>query len=105
MRPALLGDWEGVPAAIDATGYVNRLGVAARAHRLGALDASLAERGWRRVHWWGVRVLSDHLDGAPPPAARLDALLAAELALGAVDPYRRVAALTHAVYVRDPATR
>jgi len=32
LRPGLLGDWAAVPAAVDADGYENRLGLRARAH-------------------------------------------------------------------------
>jgi S-adenosylmethionine-dependent methyltransferase len=100
LRPGLLGDWAAVPAAVDADGYENRLGLRARAHRLGDLDNALGARGLRRERWWGVRVLCDHLDGPAPDGDRLDALLAAERAVAGRDPYRSVAALTHAVYGR-----
>ena len=97
MRPGLLGDWAAVGPALAADGYTNRLGLAARAHTPAQLDEACGALGLRRTHWWGVRVFSDHLPDAPP-GDDLDERVAAELAVGAVDPYRQVAALTHLVY-------
>lgn len=68
---------------------------------LEAEPAPVRRRGFSRTAWWGVRVLSDHLDGPPPDGEQLAALLAAERAVSGRDPYRRVAALTHLVYRRS----
>lgn len=101
LRPGLLGHWADVPAAVDERSYTNRLGLRARAHLVEDLDDALRGRGFSRTAWWGVRVLSDHLDGAPPEGDRLEELLAAERSVSGRDPYRRVAALTHLVYRRS----
>lgn len=101
LRPGLLGQWAEVPAALDERAYTNRLGLRARAHLVEELDDALRPRGFTRTGWWGVRVLSDHLDGPPPEGDQLEALLAAERAVGGRDPYRRVAALTHLIYRRS----
>jgi S-adenosylmethionine-dependent methyltransferase len=98
MRPGLLGEWAAVPAAMDEQTYTNRLGVRARAHLIEDLDDAMRRRGFARTAWWGVRVFSDHVDGAPPQGSRLDELLAAERAVSGRDPYRQTAALTHVIY-------
>ncbi len=100
MRPGLLGDGPGALAAFDTAGYVNRLGLAARAHTPADIDAVLVPLGWRRTGWFGVRVFTDHRDEPVPGAAELAPLLAAEAQAGRRDPYRRVAALLHLVYGR-----
>ena len=101
MRPALLGDWAAAVDAFDSGGYVNRLGLAARAHRRTALDASAAAHGWEPERWFGVRVFTDHLDEPTRDPADIAMLLAAESAAAATDPYRQVAALTHRIYRRQ----
>ena len=98
MRPGLLGDWAAVGPALAADGYTNRLGLAARAHTPAQLDAACGALGLRRTRWWGVRVFSDHLPDDAPPGDDLDERVAAELAVGGVDPYRQVAALSHLAY-------
>lgn len=100
MRPGLLGQWSAVPGAVDEQTYTNRLGLRARAHLVDDVDHAMRRRGFGRVRWWGVRVLSDHLDGEPPRGEQLTELLAAERAVSGRDPYRRVSALTHLVYRR-----
>lgn len=100
LRPALLGDWAGAMRAFDDTRYVNRLGVAARADRLGELTGRLAAQGLRVRQWYGVRVFSDTApDDAPLPGTpdELDDLLEAEERAGRTDPYRGVAPLLHLV--------
>lgn len=102
MRDGLQGHWGATVAAFDSCEYVNRLGLAARAHTPEALDQVLGVDGWRRHGWYGVRVFNDHHDeGAIPPPDELALLLAAEHEAGRRDPYRQVAALLHIVYVRD----
>ncbi|MFC4113864.1 class I SAM-dependent methyltransferase [Nonomuraea zeae] len=97
MRPGLLGDWSGALRAFDERSYVNRLGVPARADRLGELGARLGVLGLETAEWYGVRVFTDAMpDDAPVPDGLGD-LLAAEERAGRTDPYRRVAALTHLV--------
>jgi SAM-dependent methyltransferase len=97
MRPGLLGDWRGALRAFDERSYVNRLGVPARADRLGELAARLGVLGLEVTEWYGVRVFTDALpDDAPVPEGLGD-LLAAEERAGRTDPYRGVAALTHLI--------
>lgn len=103
MRPGLAGDWAGAMAAFDSTVYRNRLGLQARADRLGAVSASLAGIAAPLHAWYGVRVFTDGAsdEARPPEEAELAALLAAEERAGRTDPYRRVAALLHVCGVRD----
>ncbi|RFU83184.1 class I SAM-dependent methyltransferase [Streptomyces triticagri] len=102
MRPGLLGDWDTALAAYDTDAYTNRLGLEVRADRLGGLVSTLSGIGAPLRTWYGVRVFTDTASNeAPlPPAAELDALLAAEERAGRTEPYRRVAALVHACGVR-----
>jgi len=101
MRDGLQGNWGDALAAFESRTYVNRLGLAARAHTPDELDDILGTQGWRRVGWYGVRVFTDpRYDEALPPTDELSLLLAAEQQAGCHDPYRRVAALLHVVYTR-----
>lgn len=102
MRPGLLGDWDGAIEAFGAGSYRNRIGVAARADRLGDLTAALARRDLTVPAWYGVRVFTDTAaDDAPlPDEATLEAVLRAEEQAGRTDPYRHVAALLHLIAVR-----
>lgn len=103
MRHGMAGRGGQALAAFDRPDYVNRLGVPARMHRPGELDAVLEPLGWRRARWYGVRVFTDHRgDEAPPEEPdELAAMLAAEREAGTRDPYRQVAALLHLIYTRD----
>jgi len=100
LRPGLAGDGRAALAAFGGREYVNRLGLAARAHAPADLDAVLGPLGWRRTAWYGVRVFTDHRDEPAPDPAVLAPLLDAEEEAGRRDPYRRVAALSHLVYGR-----
>jgi S-adenosylmethionine-dependent methyltransferase len=99
MRPGLSGDWATAQRAFDEVSYRNRIGVTARADRLGELTAALAERELAVHAWYGVRVFTDlALDDASVPApAELSALLACEERAGRTDPYRGVAPLVHVI--------
>lgn len=99
MRPGLQGDWATARQAFDRTSYDNRIGVTARADRLGELTASLAEHRLTVRAWYGVRVFTDTVasDTPPPAEAEFDALLACEERAGSTDPYRSVAALLHVI--------
>lgn len=100
MRDGLRGDHPAALSAFDTLEYTNRLGLAAHAHTPDIIDRAVAPFGWRRQRWYGVRVFTDHLDEPAPAAAELTDLLAAELAAGARDPYRQVAAIAHLYYLR-----
>jgi SAM-dependent methyltransferase len=99
MRPGTAGRWSEALAAFDATTYVNRLGVQARADRLEDLEAGLARRGLSLSAWYGVRVFTDNaVSGKTPPSSHdLLEIIAAEERAGATDPYRAVAPLLHLV--------
>lgn len=102
LRHAMRRQWAKALAAFDATGYVNELGVAARADTVGELTRLLAGHGLTVERWYGVRVLSDGvpLDEPVPPADELATLLAAEERAGRTDPYRGVGPLVHLLAAR-----
>ena len=97
MRPGLLGDWTACAEAFGSDWYANRIGVSARADRLGDLTGRLAAHGLEVTAWYGVRVFTDTAasDAEPPPD--LAALLDCEERAGRTDPYRQVAALLHVI--------
>lgn len=100
MRDGLRGKFDDAMAAFDSRDYVNRLGLAARAHVPTEVDQLLSTGGWQRYDWYGVRVFTDHRDEDAPSPDQLAPLLAAEREAGRRDPYRQVAALLHLVYTR-----
>lgn len=102
MRPGLAGDWLAAKAAFDGDSYVNRIGVQARADRLGGLTAALAARELAVQAWYGVRVFTDQApDDAPVPGdGQLTLILECEERAGRTDPYRGVAALLHIIAQR-----
>jgi S-adenosylmethionine-dependent methyltransferase len=105
MRAGLLRDWAAAAGAFDGTGYLNRIGVPARADRLDDLAARLAAAGLRVERWYGVRVFTDAA-GDEEPVPDPDAfgrLLDCEERAGRTDPYRSVAALLHILARRPPA--
>jgi len=105
MRPALLGDWAAASGAFEGCGYLNRIGVQARADRLDDLSAGLAAVGLVVERWYGVRVFTDAVgDEEPVPDPDVFGLLLdCEERAGRGDPYRGVAALLHIVARRPPA--
>lgn len=105
MRPGLAGDWHSAQAAFAATGYVNRIGVQARADRRRELTADLAARQLAVRAWYGVRVFTDSADDdAPvPDVGELELILSCEERAGRSDPYRAVAALLHLIAERSAA--
>jgi SAM-dependent methyltransferase len=105
LRHGMRQQWQRALDAFDATGYVNELGVPARADTVADLGSRLAGHGFAIERWHGVRVLSDGLplDAPLPPPAELAALLAAEERAGSTDPYRAVGPLVHVLARRRPA--
>jgi 2-polyprenyl-3-methyl-5-hydroxy-6-metoxy-1,4-benzoquinol methylase len=103
LRPALRRDWAGALRALDADAYVNELGVEAAAHRLDAIEATLAALGFRIEQWFGVRVFNDAVpsDAPVPGDAELAALLDAEEQAGCRDPYRWLASQLHVIATRE----
>ena len=106
LRHAMRRQWAKALAAFDDTGYVNELGVPARADTVDDLTRRLAGHGLAVERWHGVRVLSDGvpLDEPVPPPDELAVLLAAEERAGSTDPYRAVGPLVHLLARRRPAT-
>ncbi|HRW19049.1 MAG TPA: methyltransferase [Dermatophilaceae bacterium] len=114
MRPAMRGDWRSTVALLDELAlaaqqsrdpaYTNEIGVVARADRMEQLASALADEGLDLVAHYGVRIASDQVpvDAEAPDGDELADLVEAELRLGAVDPYRRVASLVH-LLARRPA--
>ena len=97
LRHAMRRQWAKALAALDDTGYVNELGVSARADTVDDLTRRLAGHGLTVERWHGVRVLSDGvpLEEPVPPPDELATLLAAEERAGSTDPYRAVGPLVH----------
>jgi S-adenosylmethionine-dependent methyltransferase len=93
----LAGDWAACGQAFGSVGYVNRIGVSARANRLAGLTARLAGRGLEVTAWYRVRVFTDTADEDAESPPDLAALLDCEERAGRTDPYRQVAALLHLV--------
>jgi len=104
MRDGLLGNASDALRAFDSLEYVNRLGIAAKAHTPELLDSKFVPLGWRRDCWYGVRVFTDHRDEDAPSMEVLAPMLRAEAEAGRRDPYRQVAALLHVVYRRGAET-
>lgn len=97
LRAGMTGDWQVAIAGIDASTYPNRLGVAgARGHDPAQVQAAFARVGSAVEAWYGVRLLTDHWDDVAPPTDIAE-IVDAEAALGAIDPYRQVTALTHTI--------
>lgn len=95
VRAGHRGRWAEAMAGLTGdTGYVNELGVAARADTIDGVHALVRRQGLEPLGWYGVRALSDSTTlAAPPPGADLAAMLAAEELAGRTDPYRQVAPL------------
>ena len=104
LRHAMRRHWAEALAALDDTGYLNELGVRARADTVDDLTRRLAGHGLSVERWHGVRVLSDGvpLEEPVPPPDELATLLAAEERAGSTDPYRGVGPLVH-LLARRPA--
>ena len=99
MRPALRRDWAAALDAFDTRGYVNELGVAARADRLDEVTRDLDAAQMDLAAWYGVRVFNDAVpsDMDVPADEDLDALLDAEDRAGRTDPYRWMASQLHVI--------
>ncbi|MFI0374229.1 class I SAM-dependent methyltransferase [Actinomadura sp. 1N219] len=99
LYPGLRGDWTAAKAAFGATGYRNRLGVEARADRLGDLTNQLASVGLRIDEWYGVLTFTEFaaMEATVPSDEQLAEIVACEEEAGRTDPYRSIAALRHLV--------
>jgi S-adenosylmethionine-dependent methyltransferase len=80
----------------------NGLAPAMRPGLLRQWDEAAAAFEWYLDQWFGVRVLTDHLEEDPPPALELARIVAVEQEAGRRDPYRQVAAFLHLIYRRHP---
>ncbi|CAN5679906.1 methyltransferase domain-containing protein [soil metagenome] len=96
MRPALEGNYKDALDLFDSDRETNRLGINTRADTIPELSAKLKEYGMELKEWYGVRVLTDHLDDQAP-GPDLPEILEAEWEAGRRDPYRSVARLVHLV--------
>lgn len=114
-RPARLQHWTAALAALEqwdrakASGedlrYTNEIGAAARADSFDRLVTAAADAGLALEQWYGIRIAFDVSDDDPPfPAdpAELEALIAVEERLGAMEPFRHLGQLAHLVF-RRPA--
>ena len=100
MRPALRGDWDQALSLFDHPGYVNELGVPARADRVEEVAALLDGAGADMIEWFGIRIFNDWVPSdTPPPSdpAELAALLDVEERGGCTDPYRRIGSQIHVI--------
>jgi len=105
MRAGMTGDWAGAVRGFDATTYDNRLGIGGvRADDPDDVIAALAEVHVRTGAWYGVRLFTDHWGDVEPPDD-FDRLVTAEEEAGRRDPYRRLAALTHTIGIREELLR
>lgn len=103
FRPGIRGQWQAAVEAMNATTYVNELGVRARADRLEDVTEHLEGRGMSIEAWYGVRVFTDARPGEEGAVTGpdLEWLLRAEQQACARDPYRRLASQLH-VLARQP---
>lgn len=101
MRAGMLADGAGAVRGFDARTYDNRVGVdGVRADDPDEVADAVREAGAAVVAWYGVRLFTDHVPNAAPPAD-LETLLEAEAEAGRRDPYRQLCALTHTIAVRE----
>ncbi|MFG2890973.1 methyltransferase domain-containing protein [Streptomyces sp. NPDC048248] len=96
MRRGLQRDWDGVVEALHTTAELSNLGAISRSVDRAVVLRVLAEHRIHLLHWYGVRVFTDHL-GDEPVGEDFDQVLEAEWAAGQVDPYRRVARHYHLI--------
>jgi len=103
FRPGMRGQWQAAVEAMDATTYVNEIGVRARADRLESITDHLARRGMSIQAWYGVRVFTDAApsEQSAVTGTDLEWLLRAEQQACSRDPYRRLASQLH-VLARQP---
>lgn len=97
VGPARSRNWAAALTAFDADGEVNRLGLGTRADTVAALEALLRAEGVAPLAWYGVRLFTDHWDGAEPDPADEPAIFAVELEASRRDPYRLLSRLFHLV--------
>jgi S-adenosylmethionine-dependent methyltransferase len=95
MRAGMTGDWPGALAGFEARHYDNRSGIlGARGDEPEEVVDAFAQAGVALVHWYGVKLFTDHWGDVEPPED-LEALIEAEAQAGSRDPYRQLGSLTH----------
>lgn len=102
---AALTRWEQDKAAGTDLRYTNEIGAPARADSFDRLVAAAHDAGLQLEQWYGIRIAYDLADDdppLPPDPADIEALLAVEERLGALDPFRYLGQLAHLVF-RRPA--
>lgn len=100
---AAFREWDEARAAGADLHYTNEIGAPARADSFDRLVAAAADAGLTLQQWYGIRIAFDLQDDDPPgptDPAELEALLAVEERLGAVDPFRSLGQLAHLVFSR-----
>ncbi|HXB66407.1 MAG TPA: methyltransferase domain-containing protein [Solirubrobacteraceae bacterium] len=101
MRAGMSREWSGTLAGFDAAHYTNRLGIEkVRADDPADVRHAIDRAGGEAVHWYGVRLFTDHWPNEPAPD--IEEALAAEEEAGRRDPYRALAALTHTLATAPP---
>ncbi len=102
FRPGMRREWQTAVAAFDAVGYVNELGVEARAERVEAVAKQLQRLGLTVDAWYGVRVFTDPAAGDERvvDGADFEELIRAEQLAGSRDPYRQLASQIHLLAAR-----
>lgn len=102
FREALRGDYTTARALVEtgtATSMGN-LGIATRGDDPNAIVEHMEMSGLTQCRWRGIRIFSDHLDGATFDEAKANDLIALERAASTRDPYRAAARLYHATGIR-----
>ncbi|MCM3920463.1 methyltransferase domain-containing protein [Frankia sp. AiPs1] len=117
LRAGLQGRWQdttallGEPSSAETTETAGAAGASGQpAVQLPPGDdpanvaAILTAAGTQPLAWYGIRTFTDHL-GDSPPGPDVDAVVNAEWAAGARDPYRGIARLIHHVHRRTGIAR
>jgi len=96
LRPGLQGNYAEARRLLTERRSVGRLGVENSAYSVGEWLTMLDDAGWTAEDWVGIRLFSDHAPDSLDADAYA-ALLNLERAAGAMDPYRQVSRLVHAL--------
>ncbi|GAC1335883.1 MAG: methyltransferase domain-containing protein [Beijerinckiaceae bacterium] len=102
MREGLQRRWGEALAALSADPLPSRYVESAR-HSLDDLVSEFGRNGFRLIDWYGVGILTDHLDNIED--AEFADALKVEWIAGTREPYRSVARCFHALFERDKRLR
>jgi S-adenosylmethionine-dependent methyltransferase len=99
FRPGMRRQWQAAVDAFDAVGYVNELGVEARAERVEDVVEQLRRQGLTVDAWYGVRVFTDPAAGDERmvDGEDFEELIRAEQLACSRDPYRQLASQIHLI--------